>query len=119
MPNNNYTRGRAFEYRVRDFFRKRYYYVVRSAKSSFPDLLVLSPDGHSSFIECKTTRGTVNDPMRLLSEEEKNRALELIVMYRRPFYLFFREGIKMRAVELFFGEGGIQCSSEMNISRWS
>jgi len=48
-----YAKGRRFEYKVRDYFKKSGYFVVRQAKSSFPDLIAVSPHGKVIFIECK------------------------------------------------------------------
>jgi Holliday junction resolvase len=37
----NYERGRAFEYRVKQYLEKQGYFVVRSAGSKFPDLIAI------------------------------------------------------------------------------
>lgn len=47
-----YKEGRRFEYKVRDLLRQFGFYVVRSAKSAFPDLVALSENG-TFLIECK------------------------------------------------------------------
>jgi Holliday junction resolvase len=53
MPSTAYERGRNFEYRVQNFFRKLGYVVTRSPKSKSPvDLFVI---GHQIvlFVQCK------------------------------------------------------------------
>lgn len=47
-----YTKGRTFEYRVRDYLRKRGFFVVRQTKSTFPDLIAMRK-GKVLLIECK------------------------------------------------------------------
>ena len=44
MPNNNYVRGRSFEYKIRRWLINRGYYVIRAygSKGAF-DLLAVSP----------------------------------------------------------------------------
>lgn len=57
MPNRSYIRGRHFEYRVRDFLRKRGYLVLRQARSSFPDLYAIKLNKDSRhdirLVECR------------------------------------------------------------------
>ena len=53
----NYARGRAFEYRVRDYYKKKGWYVVRSAGSkTITDLIAIGKDGTVHFIQCKKDR---------------------------------------------------------------
>lgn len=47
-----YKKGRRFEYKVRDLLRQFGFYVVRSAKSAFPDLVALGKNG-TLLVECK------------------------------------------------------------------
>jgi Holliday junction resolvase len=64
MPNLNYNNGRAFEYRVRDHFKKEGYEVFRMAGShSQADLICIaatSPDGVTvpevKLVQCKGKR---------------------------------------------------------------
>lgn len=51
----NYQRGRQFEYRVRDLYKKHGWYVLRSAGSkTVTDLVAISQGGASiHFIQCK------------------------------------------------------------------
>lgn len=48
-----YKKGRAFEYRVKDFFSKNGYQVIRSAASKGPADLVAFKKGEILFIQCK------------------------------------------------------------------
>jgi len=49
---NPYRRGRRFEYRTRNYLRKLGWFVIRQARSSFPDLIALR-DGSILLVECK------------------------------------------------------------------
>ncbi len=50
----NYQRGQAFEYRVRDLFRKHDYYVIKSAGSKGKaDLVALKAGRPAVLIQCK------------------------------------------------------------------
>jgi Holliday junction resolvase len=49
---NPFARGRRFEYRTRDQLRKSGWYVVRQARSAFPDLIALK-EGNILLVECK------------------------------------------------------------------
>lgn len=47
-----YRRGRSFEYRVRDLLRGQGYFLVRQARSGFPDLVALRR-GEILLVECR------------------------------------------------------------------
>lgn len=50
----NYARGRAFEYRVRDYLITLGYVVLRSAGSHTPiDLIAIFGDGEILFVQCQ------------------------------------------------------------------
>lgn len=50
----NYHKGRRFEYRVRDLYRKHGWYVLRSAGSkTVTDLVAIGTNGTVHFIQCK------------------------------------------------------------------
>ena len=62
MPNKNYQSGRSFEYRVKKYFEKQGYYVMRSAGSKSPfDLIAIETNytkgklisTHILLIQCK------------------------------------------------------------------
>ena len=49
-----YTRGRAFEYRVRSRLEQQGYVVFRTAGSRSPIDLLAFRDGHALFVQCKS-----------------------------------------------------------------
>jgi len=59
MPNKNYLKGRRFEYKVIKELRSYGFFVVRQAKSAFPDIVAVQKPAknkpHIVVIECKTT----------------------------------------------------------------
>lgn len=63
MPNKNYVKGRAFEYKIRDHYLKQGYTVFRTAGShSVADLIVLPPlrmvkEWNPILVQCKATKG--------------------------------------------------------------
>ena len=70
MPNKSYLKGKRFEYRVRNFFKKQGYLVVGQPKSAFPDILVLRENDRPILCECKCNK--------YLSKDEKQKALKLL-----------------------------------------
>ncbi len=88
---NRYGIGRAFEYEVRDHYKKQGWCVVRSAKSSFPDLVCLKDD-KVLLVECKKVKA-------LLSEEEKIRFREWLNKTTAKGILAFKEGKEMKLEE--------------------
>ena len=68
----NYERGRDFEYRVKKLFENKGYFVVRQAKSTFPDLIAVRRETVLG-IECKTTG--------YISLGERKKLLELEKLY--------------------------------------
>jgi hypothetical protein len=52
--NTQYAIGRRFEWRVRDHFKEKGYFVLRSPRSSGPVDLVAIKKGEVLFIQCKT-----------------------------------------------------------------
>jgi Holliday junction resolvase len=66
MPNKNYNRGRAFEYKVRDYWRGLGYEVFRTAGShSKADLIALHPRPFATIlIQCKTSKGLMTKAER-------------------------------------------------------
>ena len=67
----NYERGRAFEYRVKQFLEKQGYFVVRSAGSKFPDLIAIK-HGKVLAVEVKKYKPS---PSTLQEVEEKAHVL--------------------------------------------
>ena len=66
---SNYATGRRLEYRVRDLFRKRGYFVIRAAQSKPIDLVCMR-NGKTVLVECKA--GT-----SFLGAERKKELLEI------------------------------------------
>lgn len=57
MPNNQYRKGRNFEYRVKQDYEKQGYTVVRSSGSHGAyDLVCLHPSGQTLLIQCKAVK---------------------------------------------------------------
>ena len=50
-----YRKGVDFERTVRDFLKRKGYFCIRQAKSSFPDLIAIKK-GKTLFVECKAKR---------------------------------------------------------------
>jgi len=63
---DRYRKGRIFEYRVKNYLEGRGYFVVRQARSAFPDLIALKR-GLTLLVECRVDGE--------ISKEEKERLL--------------------------------------------
>lgn len=68
----NYERGRAFEYRVKQYLEKQGYFVVRSAGSHFPDLIAVK---HGKVLAIEVKR---NKPSPSVLQEVEQKAKELM-----------------------------------------
>lgn len=103
----NYQKGRRFEYRVRDLFKKHGFLVIRGAQSKPVDLVCLK-DGRSILVECKVRKSSLgkNGKKELMELAEISKALPLLA-YRerrkvrllnlktnRPFSFSFRSTVK-------------------------
>lgn len=75
-------KGRRFEYRVRDLFKRKGYLVVRAAQSKPIDLICLK-NGKTILVECKTdkTKLTRGRKLELLGLARVSGA-SLILAYR-------------------------------------
>ncbi len=51
----SYYKGRTFEYKVKHLLENMGYFVIRSAKSAFPDLVAVK-QGKPMLVECKVNR---------------------------------------------------------------
>jgi len=69
-----YAKGRRLEYRVRNFWESQGAFVSRSAKSSFPDLIVITPE-ETIFVECKASEEVPFDPIKLMTTPEVTQFL--------------------------------------------
>jgi Holliday junction resolvase len=97
MSLTNYEIGRNFEYRVIKYLRENGFFVVRSAKSSFPDILaVRKSTGKTICVECK-----VNG---YLNHEEKLGLIRIWVNYDIHPFVARREGRKMKIFDFLFNE---------------
>ncbi len=69
---NNYSKGRAFEYRVANYWKKKRWHVFRSAGSHSPIDLLIGKAGEVIAIQCQTDKyfapGKV-EQLRELAEE--------------------------------------------------
>lgn len=75
----NYEKGRRFEYRVRDLFKKHGFVVIRAAQSKPIDLVCLK-NGKSILIECKTRKSSLskNGRQELLHMAKTSRAIPIL-----------------------------------------
>jgi Holliday junction resolvase len=61
MVNKGYERGRAFEYKMVTYFKRRGYYVTRSAGShGAADLVAVKKNQRPIFVQCKTGAAKVD-----------------------------------------------------------
>ena len=76
---SSYTKGRRFEYRVRDLFRKNGYVVIRAARSKPIDLVCLK-NGNSILVECKTEKSALRKPRKeiLLDLAKTSKAIPIL-----------------------------------------
>jgi len=86
---SEYVKGRRFEYRVRDFFRKNGFVVIRAAQSKPIDLVCLRR-GEAIFVECKTGKSGLRRTRRqeLLSLAEAAGALPLLSVRKKRKLIF-------------------------------
>jgi Holliday junction resolvase len=88
MPNRNYQRGRAFEYKVKKHYESLGWFVVRAAGSKGPaDLLAVpgwdDPAIGVMTIQCKTRRPTEADKTKL-REFSKKYKIWCFLAYLEP-----------------------------------
>lgn len=76
---SNYLKGRRFEYRVRDLFKKQGFIVIRGAQSKPVDLVCLK-DGRSILVECKVRKSSLdkNGRMELLNMAKTSKAIPVL-----------------------------------------
>ena len=82
-------KGRRFEYRVRDFFRKKGFVVIRAAQSKPIDLVCLKR-GQAIFVECKTEKSGLGMKRRqeLLGLAEAAGAMPLLGVRKKRKLIF-------------------------------
>lgn len=97
MSLTNYEKGRNFEYRVKKYLIENGFFVVRAAKSSFPDILaVRKSTGKKICVECK-----VNG---YLTEQEKLKLKVLWTKFDIHPFVARREKNKLKFFDFLFNE---------------
>ena len=86
---SGYVKGRRFEYRVRDFLKRKGFVVIRAAQSKPIDLVCLRR-GQAVFVECKTEKSVLGTRRRreILSLAEAAGAVPLLSVRRKRKLLF-------------------------------
>jgi Holliday junction resolvase len=99
----NYEKGRRFEYRVRDVFKRHGFVVIRAAQSKPIDLVCLK-DGKSILVECKVNKSSLgrNGRKELLSMAKTSKAVPVLA---------YREKRKVKLLN-------VETSSQFSLS-WS
>ena len=96
VKERRYIRGRRFEYRVRDHFKKHGFLVIRSAQSKPLDLVCLK-NGYIVLVECKVGRTK-------LGETEKAKFLAMAETAGATPVLAYRLNQKMFLVNVETGQ---------------
>jgi len=91
----NYEKGRRFEYRVRDLFKKHGFLVIRAAQSKPIDLVCLK-DGDSLLVECKVNKSS-------LGKNGRKELLHLAKASKAKPILAYRENRKVKLLNLETG----------------
>ncbi|UCG95761.1 MAG: hypothetical protein JSV92_01785 [archaeon] len=110
----NYRKGMAFEFRVRDLFRKYGYTAERKAASSPYDIIVMKNGKINFLVDAKKTSQRDkdflyvkrNDLEKIIAESKKLGARPLIIygFYRSPAFVAFPEKLmKKNAARLEAG----------------
>ena len=73
--------GRRFEYKIRDYLKKDGYFVIRSAKSSFPDLTAIRKGEAIRFIECKKNKYLNEEDRKKIKNFKKKTGMDVDVAY--------------------------------------
>lgn len=91
MPNPNYEKGRRFEYKVRDNFRKRGYIVYRSAGSHSPADLVAMKAGEIILIQCQTYPNFAKAKVEQLLEHAKEMSCRAQLYWTQDRKMYCKE----------------------------
>jgi Holliday junction resolvase len=81
MPNKNYIAGRRFEYSVKEYFQRKGFFVVRQAKSAFPDIVAIK-GVRVLLVECKVNGYLRRGEKRALLNLARMHKIEPILAYR-------------------------------------
>lgn len=98
----NYKKGRRFEYRVRNLFRKFNFKAERKAASSPYDIIIMNKHGDVIFLADAKKTSQKNkkyiylkkeDLKKIIKESKKLKAEPLVIygFYRTPVYVGFPE----------------------------
>jgi len=85
-----YRKGRRLEYRVRDFLKSRGWWVVRQARSSFPDLVALKKDAKPLLIECRVDGCVSKEEKEKLSELAGKLGAIALIASRKGKFLYWK-----------------------------
>lgn len=89
-----YKKGRRFEYRIRNYFKARNFYVLRSPASQGPADLVAIKKGLILLIQCKSSSsvmGSLKEKEELSKLSESIGALPILAYRKSPQKIAFRE----------------------------
>ena len=86
-----YRKGRRFEYRVKDFLEKQGFFVLRQAKSSFPDLFAIKLKRNNSY-EIKLVECRING---YINVDEKARLCNLAKRIKAKPFIAKKSGKKL------------------------
>lgn len=81
-----YSRGRAFEYRVRDFLKRNGWFVIRSAGSKTPVDLAAFKSNRTVFLQCKASKTPTlaKKERKALIMLKRTLRIEVGIAYRGP-----------------------------------
>ncbi len=82
MPNKNYVNGRAFEYKVKQYFENEGFYVCRSASSKGPFDLIAINKYITYGIQCKANGKVSEKELQKIRETIKDRQIIGIIASR-------------------------------------
>ena len=98
LPNKSYVKGYNFERRVMKHLEKSGFFVQRSGKSKFPDLIAVRKSDFAGvnmpdvlIVEVKVNK--------YISREEKSEADEIFEKTKIPLTVFWRDGRKLMRYE--------------------
>jgi Holliday junction resolvase len=78
-----YEKGRRLEYEVRDYLKQKSYFVVRQAKSSFPDIIAYDPRSGNLFgVECRWNKYLSSREISSFKELKRNYRLIPVRAYK-------------------------------------
>jgi len=106
-----HKKGYRLECKVRNYFKKIGFFVVRQAKSAFPDIVAINKDT-KIFCECKNRKKgdlSKKEKQKLLTLSEKYDGIPLLCTNDRGkliFFILFYNGNRIIKKRVEFGENG-------------